>query len=325
MKPVVNCTNESCKATYTSPINGTTYPGMPLSPQQTFVSMWMSGENQTTANDTTYYLMIGLGYSDSLADNQSSVDGLTVGRNGSNWWWVSAVKCKAKMWYQVSNCQWNGESMIKCLDLEGTNITQVDTVGLSRLSDILNSLPITLYNQGDQLLGLPVIAATVAYSPSPLPEVQSATRGPRIKDYVNMYGGIAYSMVQDMSNGYYGTIVIPSEDTISDFVYSVRLPMLFLVDLMVLGCFLCLLWDFVASYVKDSPIREMSFIAIAAATRGKWWDDCTDGLCVASQTSQRKIAKAKVTFGVDPESVQHTGLAPRTTAIVWNHRYRGTL
>lgn len=201
--------------------------------QASFVQMWMDGgQNSTIENKTTYYLTVGSGYSDFRVGNQSSVNGLKAGPDGPDWWWVSSFKCNAQMWYRVSKCQLDGERMTKCLDLQEGSGAQLDTVVLSRLTDDLNELPMALYLQDDSSFGLPVIAAAVTYSPSSELELQSATRGPRIKDYVNMYGGITYPMANDISNGYYDTAVIPSEDTVSDLVYSVRVPILPLVDFM---------------------------------------------------------------------------------------------
>lgn len=133
---------------------------------------------------------------------------------------------------------------------------------------------------------------------------------------------MAYSMVQDMSNGYYGSATVSTEEEVS-IVYLARIPVLAFVGLMVFGCTLFLLVDLVSSYLNKSPIREMSFITIAAATRGHWWDEGTDGLCAASKKEQRKRAKDKVKFGVDNEYIQHIGFAPRTVEIVWRNRYRG--
>jgi hypothetical protein len=94
---------------------------------------------------------------------------------------------------------------------------------------------------------------------------------------------------------------------------------------MVYICMTQLLYDLIRARSRESPIREMSFIAIVVATRGKWWDDQVYGLCSSPKREMRKRTSDKVTFGVDSENREHIGFAPHTTRIRWNERYQGKI
>lgn len=298
---------------------------MPVRTQDAYelaIDVWMDDElvvttNNLVPNGTTYYAIAGI--TSYLGGNVTSGDGLTVGPEI----WVSRVKCRAQMNYTVSECQWNGERMTNCIDLPGGNTTVLDTKGLSNLTEVLNSMPAIMYLQDNYILGAQTIEIALAYNYNTSVD-NPLYRGPRIEDYTNMYGGMAYSMVQEMSDGYYGTANVSTKGEVSNFVYLVRIPVLAVIVVMIFGCILFLLADLVDAYYNQSPIREMSFLTIATATRGEWWDECTDGLCAASQKEQRKRVKGEVTFGVDEDSVEHIGFAPRTTEIIWTNRYRGT-
>jgi hypothetical protein len=281
------------------------------------IEVWTQGVVNDTIiypDMTTYYAIAGA--TSTLVGNRTSGVGLMVGPE----MWVSTVKCKAQMDYQVSRCLWNGQAMVECTELPGANTTVLDTLGLSQLGDYLNSIPLGLFIQDDYVLGASVIETSLVYT---FANNTHQYRGPRLSDYVNMYGLVASSMVQDISSGYYGTATIPKEDVIPEIVYLVRTPFLFVVAFIIFGCLGLTICDLVSTRLRESPVREMSFMAVAAATRGQWWDDCVDGLCAATQKVMRKRGSDKVTFGVDVANPRHIGLAPRTTAIIWSERYRG--
>ena len=125
--------------------------------------------------------------------------------------------------------------------------------------------------------------STLTYTFSPLGSGHRY-RAPSVIDFTNMYGLVASSIVLDITNGYYGTATIPAEEILSSFVYFVRLPALLAVSLMVFTCICLLAFDLITSRLRKSPVREMSFITVATATRGDWWDDQVDGLCCAPKS-----------------------------------------
>ena len=145
-------------------------------------------------------------------------------------YWVSAVKCYSSMSYQVSQCQWNETRMTNCTAMSGGDITELlDIVGLSQLGGYLNTLPVALYLHWDpRLYSTNIISETTltyAFSSSTFHfQGDSEYRAPRVCDYINMYGLVASSMVELLSNGYFGTLSIPTRGENSNAVYVVRIP-----------------------------------------------------------------------------------------------------
>ena len=164
--------------------------------------------------------------------------------------------------------------------------------------------------QHDSIRGLDTLATTLTYTFSPLGSGHRY-RAPVVIDFTNMYGLVASSIVLDITNGYYGTATIPAEEILSSFVYFVRLPALLAVSLMVFTCICLLAFDLITSRLRESPVREMSFITVATATRGDWWDDQVDGLCCAPKSEMRRRTTDRVFFGFDSANNQHIGLTPR--------------
>lgn len=94
----------------------------------------------TNPNTTTYYTVVGLSKKLEL----NSGNGLYVGPDI----WVSCVKCKAKMTYQISRCRWNGTRMTGCQALPHADTQTLETGWLDRLSDYLNIMPVAMAIQG---------------------------------------------------------------------------------------------------------------------------------------------------------------------------------
>ena len=286
-----------------------------------FISEISARQHIVAPNATTYYAIAGL--TSELYESISPGDGVFI--EDDDGIWVSAVKCNATMGYKVSRCEWNGISMVNCTDTPGANTTQLDTDALVQLSNYLNSIPLALAMQQDHILGLDTLATSLTYTFETIGSGKRF-RAPTIANFTSMYGLVAPSIVLDISNGYYGTATVPTEETFSYPVYSIRLPWLLTESLFVFVCMILLSYDIISSFLKESPIREMSFIAIAAATRGNWWDKQVDGLCaVPRKEMRRKSTSEPVTFGVDRYNIHHIGLSPRTDRIVWNERYRGAV
>jgi len=263
-------------------------------------------------NATTYYAFAG------ITGQLYNYSGDGVDPNSV---WVSTVKCKATMAYEASRCQWNGVRMVNCTEIPGANTTQLDTDALGQLSDYLNSMPVALAMQQDYILGLDALATSLTYTAEPVGSGHRY-RVPTVMDFTNMYGLVASSIVLDVTNGFYGTANVTTDETFSYLIYSIRTTWLLLESLIVFICLFLLLYDILSSRLKESPIREISFIAVATATRGNWWDKQLEGLCAAPKEEMRRNTH-KVTFGVDSVNVQHIGLGPKTTAIVWDELYRG--
>lgn len=268
-------------------------------------------QNITSPNATTYWAIAGV--TSLLTGNNQSGDGLVVGPDI----WVTTVKCNARMQYQVSRCQWDGTRMTKCTDTPGANTTELDVEGLDQLGDYLNALPVAIAMQNNFMIGEDTVTLSLTHSFS------SKNRAPTVTDFTNMYGLVASSMVLDMSNGYYGTATVPTENTSSHLVYTVRVPWLLVVDFIVFACISQLLHDIISSHWNKSPIREMLFIAVATATRGKWWDNQLEGLCAAPQKELRRKTTDEVTFGVIASNDQYIDLEPHTTRIAEKKRYKG--
>jgi hypothetical protein len=123
--------------------------------------------------------------------------------------------------------------------MSGGNLTEIDTDGLSQLGEYLNTLPIALYLQNTGILVYPNIVVTTltyAFSTPNFPlGGDHEFRAPRILDYINMDGLAASSLVELVSNGYFGTITVPTRVEHSSAVYVVRIPILVVVLCLVAG------------------------------------------------------------------------------------------
>ena len=266
----------------TSP-NGTS-PSFELSAQNSspVLLVWNDGLiNATTETNAVTYL-VAAGNSSKLTGDSRSGAGLTVGPDV----WISAVKCKASLVYEASRCQWSDatERMTKCSPLPNETPIELDTIGLKELNDVFNAMPLALYLRDDTLFQQSVLLTTLTYS-----NVTGHYRGPRISDYVNMYGLIARSMVEDVTNGFYGTATIPTEyeQSIGEngSVYLVRIPGLLIVTTLVFTCILALGYDIGVGNFRKSAILEMGTDTArrgrSTVRRGRWWDGYLDWLCAA--------------------------------------------
>jgi hypothetical protein len=72
------------------------------------------------------------------------------------------------------------------------------------------------------------------------------------------------------------------------------------------------------------PLRTATFVTIANAVRGPWWNSPLSGGCVLSPEALRaEYGATPVMFGVDERYPQHVGLALDTTPIQREQIYSG--
>jgi hypothetical protein len=73
------------------------------------------------------------------------------------------------------------------------------------------------------------------------------------------------------------------------------------------------------------PLHKSSFLTVATAVRGRWWDKEMYGSCTRGPKELRERHAARVRFGVDVDAPQHVDLAPVVTAIERGGVYYGTM
>ena len=79
-----------------------------------------------------------------------------------------------------------------------------------------------------------------------------------------------------------------------------------------------------AKVMRHLPLRRATFLTIANAVRGPWWDTTLYGGCALTPSELRERHKnEKVAFGADVNHPQHVGLAPEVHRVEDETMYLG--
>jgi hypothetical protein len=227
--------------------------------------------------------------------------------------WISIVKCTPRIAWSVSSCIWNGTLMTSCLPTPGANTTTIDTAGLNlvlgwftqALRNVIEQERITNTPQVS-ILGVNEVEVALTHGP----------RAPGINDHDKLYGLVAHGISQLTTAGYYSTVEITSFGGLPSRVYVVRLYILALVLAAFFVVFLLSSADIAWHKLRRLPIRKGTFLNIANAVRGGWWDAELYGCCAMNEKDAKETLKgAGVMFGVDRASLNHIGLAPSVDQI----------
>jgi hypothetical protein len=219
--------------------------------------------------------------------------------------WISRAKCKPSLTWEVSSCTWTGSMMDDCVNAPGTNTTELDIPGLDALSGYMTAM-----FWGEQVKQSPLFVH--AY------QVFAYT----YLDYNVIFGINALAISQITSAGYFGTAMVPTTGQVAAPVYIVRLPVLICVAFLLLLVVCLISADLILASKQQVPTRKTSFLTIAAAVRGRWWDDELYGKCTLGRSSLRsRSTEAKVQFGVDADNPEHIGLAPEVRPILKDEVY----
>jgi hypothetical protein len=80
------------------------------------------------------------------------------------------------------------------------------------------------------------------------------------------------------------------------------------------------LWEPLSNLREHLPLRRATFLTIANAIRGPWWDDTLWGDCVLPS---KELPEKRVVFGVDVAHPDHVGLASEVSIIQVDHQNHG--
>ncbi|KAI1628692.1 hypothetical protein EDD37DRAFT_16910 [Exophiala viscosa] len=160
-------------------------------------------------------------------------------------------------------------------------------------------------------------------------------RVPLLTDYNSMYGLVADSMNTVASAGYYGTATVPTRGSRPYPVYLLRTYILaVVVVILVLTPCLAALLICLTHFILRATLRRTTFLTIANAVRGPWWDATLWGTCLMSPSELRNAVRGtKVTFGntvnVDSQDEtetpnKHFGLAQHVVSVKHDQKYFGT-
>ncbi|KAH8649215.1 hypothetical protein BX600DRAFT_474772 [Xylariales sp. PMI_506] len=297
--------------------------------------------HQTTGNDTTFYAVSGA--TQNTVNVESALAASAIVAPSNDTWWLSRVACTPSITSHVSACTWDATqgSMRDCQDEPGSNTTALDDIGIHGLGQTLVSLPFAVYDTGLNLLGLNALEASFMFYSGATNDSQS--RAPELADYTNMYGMFARSLATLSTSGYYGVAEVLTLGSVPQPAYFVREYVLAIVlALIVLPSLLCCAtlarWVWVqarrrhrrhrlrvssALLQNGTPqeqvqqhqppaimFRIASFLTVAAATRGLWWDAVMRG----EHTRSHRDLKARhdsvvVMFGPEIES-PYVGFTP---------------
>jgi hypothetical protein len=126
-----------------------------------------------------------------------------------------------------------------------------------------------------------------------------------------MYGAVAQSLASATTAGYYGTAEVPRTGSTSRSVYVVRTYILGLVLAILLAVRVLTTLNLLMYLRNHLPLRRITFLTVANAVRGPWWDMQLLGGCSLSPDELRtEYGNTRVMYGVDERAPGHIGLAP---------------
>ncbi|KAK2681992.1 hypothetical protein RAB80_003785 [Fusarium oxysporum f. sp. vasinfectum] len=223
--------------------------------------------------------------------------------------WIARIKCTPAFHWRISSCTYDNNQMGNCTATPGANTTQLDTTGLNALSGYMTAVPWLLYLRNDYIWNVTLI---------PIYTI------PTVNQVTSILGMLAQSLASVSTAGYYGTATVPAVGEPPKPVYIVRVYILGLV----LGIFVAVtvlsMADIIYHIAKHLPFRRLTFLSIANAVRGRWWDKELSGGCVLSDNEMSALCgSSTVQFGVDFNNTEHVGLAPRVLKIQEHVAYYG--
>ncbi|RGP78707.1 hypothetical protein FLONG3_3162 [Fusarium longipes] len=209
--------------------------------------------------------------------------------------WISRTKCAPSLKWLVGSCIFNGTVMTSCFEKAGSNRTALDTDALDALSAYMSAIPwYIIRNQ----IGIVDDTLDTLYTI------------PTSKDFGHFFGNMAHAIVSITTAGYFGTSEVETLSKVIESVYIVRCSVLIAVTSMLFLTVTVSIIDIIRNRVKRLPQLHASFLAIAHAVRGSWWDHELVGYRPWDITKSRSAGEATVMFGLDMEDPRYIRLAP---------------
>ncbi|KAF6808516.1 hypothetical protein CSOJ01_07465 [Colletotrichum sojae] len=273
--------------------------------------MWNDAPNSTHINKmpisgTTYF--ISAAPEDRLRNakkNATTSSSLIQTAEGN---WISRTKCSPEFSWEVGYCTFNGTLMTGCDGAPGSNTTALDVEALDKLADYMTAIPWYLWNNQ-----ISAIDKTFDY----------LYAIPVAEDWGHFFGNLADSLAAISTAGYFGTATVPVMTVVPEDVYIVRTAVLWVILAMFTIVPLLSCIDIWRSKSRGLPFRSATFLAIANAVRGPWWDRELYGSCAADEVSMQKRSASSVMFGVDANNPYHVGLLPAVLPIQSGQPYFG--
>ncbi|KAF6827101.1 hypothetical protein CPLU01_09267 [Colletotrichum plurivorum] len=273
------------------------------------LQMWNSVPLSSRINDmptsgTTYLISAAPGTRD-INKNGTSSPSLVQTAEGH---WISRTKCNPEFSWEVGSCLFNGTVMTECKPGPGTNTTALDVEALDRLVDYVAAIPWFLWKNQ-----ISAIDKTFDY----------LYAIPVSEDWGHFFGNLADALAAIATAGYFGTATVPVVTEVPEDVYIVRTAVLWVILAMFTIVPLMSCIDIWRSKSRGLPFRSATFLAIANAVRGPWWDRELYGSCAADEVSMQKRSASSVMFGVDANNPYHVGLLPAVLPIQRGQPYFG--
>ncbi|KAF2467614.1 uncharacterized protein BDR25DRAFT_344728 [Lindgomyces ingoldianus] len=222
--------------------------------------------------------------------------------------WISRVKCTPILKWQISSCTFNETVFQNCTETPNSNTTALDVVGLDALEGYMTAVPWSLYNAYDMFTGMTLSQLYNALS---------------IDQYESILSSLATGIVAIASAGYFGTATVPTVGEPPRDVYIARLPIVAIILVILISVVVSTWAEITYCRYYGLPFRRTTFLTIANAVRGQWWDEELHGGCVLRDKQLRRGGKTVVQFGVDAANVTHVGLAPQVFPIQREKTYYG--
>ncbi|KAJ0307194.1 hypothetical protein Brms1b_010082 [Colletotrichum noveboracense] len=242
--------------------------------------------NGVPISGTTYFISAGPSSAlNSKALTESNDTSLTQTKEGH---WISRSRCTPEFRWEVGSCMFNGTLMTNCEGKPNTNTTALDTDALDKLADYMTAIPWWISNEQLQIIDKTI---DTLYS---IPTAQ---------DWGHFFGNIAQSIAAISTAGYFGTATVPVVTAVSEDVYIMRTVVLWVVLAMLSAVLIFSCLDIYRSKSRGLPFRAATFLAIANAVRGPWWDQELHGSCAAPEVAMQKRSSSSVSFGVDGDAI----------------------
>ncbi|TDZ14924.1 hypothetical protein Cob_v012178 [Colletotrichum orbiculare MAFF 240422] len=295
--------------TYTFALPDGSNQTMPLTKSST-LRLWNVAGNRTSADipagGTTYFITVSPSSSLKGANFTGTSDPSLVQTPEGPW--ISRTKCTPDFTWTVGSCTFNGTQMMGCEEQAGANTTAFDTAALDKLETYMTAVPWWIFREELEIVGRTL---DTLY---PIPTAE---------DWGHFFGNIAQAIAAISTAGYFGTATVPVVELVPEDVYIMRTAVLWAVLGMLTVVLATSLLDIWRSKSRGLPFRTATFLAIANAVRGPWWDQELYGSCAADEVAMQKRSSSSVVFGADANNPCHLGLLPEVLPIERGKSYFG--
>jgi hypothetical protein len=248
---------------------------------------------------STNYLAIASLHNTTLSEeydkqivNQTNVNGLML----DNEVWIARTWCRPTLRWSISTCTWDGSFMRNCTNEKttGHNASSLDTVGLDALTEYMSAVLWKHYSDGEMLF---------TWDPFP-------SYAPTTEHIESLHGVLAMSIVNVASMTSWGTVEVQTVGEPMRQVYIVRVYVLFIVAGLLLSVTLLAAADVMLDAAAQRPFQKTSFLSIARAVRGDWWDETLGGKDGKLAEYGKDYGHDKVIFASDLDDPRQGRLIP---------------